>query len=395
VSVARIASYRIYLQEPFQYVNDFAWDYASAKEWLDGGDPYADLRELTRRHVSEIEGFGGTYIVQNPHPPAGILVYAPFALVHAGPARTLWFAISVAALLGSLWIVARALSFDRVTAAVIALAGLALPITGSDLRWGQINSILLFALAWTWKDLRSGRDARAGSILGLVAALKLFPAFMLIPLIRMRRTKAVTWLVGTAIGVSAASVLLVGFSSIGKFISASRLNFNAWADTPYNLSLVGTPYRLSAPRLGPDQVNVLPAFVPVVACFIFAACVLAGIRTDGALSGDRYWAAVPWLILASPLVWEHYLVLVIPVGILAMRRLASTHWMIRLAAVASFGVVTLGNRVVDALALVLRSSRSNVTLVLLGTCLLTGALLAFALVDGVGRLHSDRRDGSI
>lgn len=294
--------------------SDFTQDYVSARAWSDGADPYAPTHDLVDRYLGRDVRFTslppGT---RNPHPPAYIVMVRPFAEAPYRPARILWLLGTAGILALGVGMVARALGWGRVTAAIMGVGALVLPPSQKDLGFGQINGLLLVLLALAWLDLRRGSDARAGTALGIATALKLFPVFLLIPLLRLRRFRAAAWHAAVAVAVTAAGALAIGADATGRYLSeAAPENLRFWRETPENISLVAVPFRwLTASRWRPDAVE-LPWLALALAVAAAALCIDALSRTRARASGDWFWSAAPWMILASPLAWDHYLVLAYP-----------------------------------------------------------------------------------
>lgn len=325
--------------------NDFTQDYLSAKAWREGKDPYTETAVLLRATFGRRAGYYGLVPAgqRDPHPPSFIALHIPFSLLGYRSARVAW--LLVMAGLGALGVgmVARQLGAKTSTAAVLGIGALGLPIFQKDLLYAQSNGLLLVLIVSAWRDLRREREARAGLALGVAAALKLFPAFLVIPLIRDRRWRALSWAAGAAVGVTALGALTLGASATTAFARAvAQGNFEYWRSAPMNIPLVAVPYRwLTASPWRPDALN-LSIVAASLSLGAFALCVTAAARTPGQTSGDRFLEALPWMLLATPIVWDSYLTLLVPLVLSVVARLRIEGLLRRPLLGAALAVVLVG-----------------------------------------------------
>lgn len=182
--------------------NDLGARLASARILVEGGDPYT---------LTLPQGHG-------PYPLTIDTLVIPLTWLPLGLAQSLWFALSVASLVGSLlildglWRRARGGAADPVLAvpfdvrlAVLCLA-LFIPLQ-NHLRYGQVNLLLLCLCSLFLALHLRGRGSAAAAALGGAIALKLTPAAFLLYLGRGRwyRTAglAVGWTLLLAAGLPA------------------------------------------------------------------------------------------------------------------------------------------------------------------------------------------------
>ena len=78
--------------------------------------------------------------------------------------------------------------------------------------------------------------------------------------------------------------------------------------------------------------------------FLLLSLITLALRTRAAVSGDVFWETVPLMLLAVPILWENYLVLMVPFVFLAIQKIIKTapirlsHWIV----LWSFVPVTVG-----------------------------------------------------
>ena len=182
--------------------NDLGARLASARILVEGGDPYT---------LTLPQGHG-------PYPLTIDALVVPLTWLPLGLAQSLWFALSVAALVGSLlildrlWRQARGGGADPILAVPfdVRLAALCLALfipLQNHLRYGQLNLLLLCLCSLFLALHLRGRGFAAAAALGGAIALKLTPAVFLLYLGRGRwyRTAAlaVGWTLLLAVGLPA------------------------------------------------------------------------------------------------------------------------------------------------------------------------------------------------
>ena len=319
--------------------NDFTVDYLSGAAVLHGQDAFDPLANLAHYAGPSSRYYEpATFVSRNVHPPADIAIMTPIAALPYRPARILWL-IAMAACSGfAVGLLARALGVSFRWSIVVGIGALAVPIFQKDLLYGQPNGLLLLLLVLGWLSLRKNSDRAAGVLLGITAALKLYPAVMAIPLIRERRWRALGWMVGTFVVATAGGVLVIGETATRELVKpATPDNFAFWRAAPMNLSLPGIAYRwLTKSHWRAAGVDA-PRVAGLLALILVALCVVAMIKTPARLSG-RYWATVPLMLLATPLVWDTYLVLIAPVlfAVLMSRRIE--WWLLLALAILAIGI---------------------------------------------------------
>lgn len=344
ICVAVLATYWDFTKPPYLTANDFSPDYVSASEWLDRGDPYDSLRALHRKHFAD-DRFALQYAPDqaNPHPPAALVLTAPLTATGFRTARIIHLFLMMAAGWCAIWLFGRAVGLSPPVAALAGLVVIALPIAEYDTRWASAGELLLLLLILGWLQLRAGRESHAGVILGIAAALKIFPWLLVIPLLRSGKRKAAGWFVGTAGTLSIAAGLAVGIEPTRRFLTeALQGNYRAWRAAPHSISLVSAPFRLFSPESWTDTTAPIPTYVWALSFGMLGLCVAGALLTRARFSGDPFWATVPWVILASPIAWPHYLVIAAPLGILIIVRRRGIRPPMRWGVIVALAVLSLG-----------------------------------------------------
>lgn len=199
-------------------------------------------------------------------------------------------------------------------------------------------------------------------------------------------------MIGTAAAATLVGLVALGPAATGRWATvASPRNLETWGPAPQSLSLASLPFRLfaSARYRSPD-IPVAWWVAPAVVGMVIL-CVLAAARTRAAVTGDLMWATVPWMVLASPIAWPHYLVVVIPVGILFVVRPTGLSTPKRVAALISVALLGIGSSFSSWIV------PFNYGYIALGSTVLIGALVCFAVLDAppasaVVQGHEPNRD---
>ena len=322
--------------------NDFTQDYVAARAWADHTDPYELTSVLVKRYLhSRASNFDiDPYNQRTPHPPAMLGVFRLVSWMPYNAARITWLFVMSAITAFGFGLLARVLGAKKKVAWVVGIGSLAIPVVQSDLTYGQSNGLLAMLLIAAWLALRKDQDRVAGLSLGIATALKLFPLFMVLPLIRLRRWRALGWHLGTLAVLSGASSLAIGGSSSSEFLRhVSRDNFRFWRGAPFNLSILSVPYRWLTRSIWRPSAPELPLLALILVVALVLWLVASPLITPACLTKDVFWEAIPFMLLATPTLWETYLVLMVPIVFLMINRVVGgrgrVHWLTLLAAALS------------------------------------------------------------
>jgi len=239
------------------------------------------------------------------YPPPFALAIVPLALVGGQAATWAWTLLLVAAFLGGVAL----LPVGRTVRWLIVLLGaFDWPLLYS-LKLGQVGPILflLFAIGWRWLD----RPGPLGASIGLGTLIKVQPALLIGWAALTGRWRAA----GVAVAVIAAAVL----------VAVVLLGTAPWIDYPALLARVSSP--LTTPHNFTPGAVAVQAGVPVATASAIqvvatAAALVAVVVSARAASAEAsFLVAVVAGQLISPLLWDHYaMLLLLPVAWLLDRR---------------------------------------------------------------------------
>jgi alpha-1,2-mannosyltransferase len=246
---------------------------------LDGLNPY----NRSWQHIA-----GG---VAFPYPAATALLFVPFALISRGASDLLFVLLSMCALAGTL----RVLEIrDR---RVYGIAFLWFPVINA---WQSANLTLVLglgiALVWRYRD----RPMIAGLLTAAVISVKPFVWPIALWLVVTKRYSAAAAGLACGIVINAVAWGVVGVHGVGPYV---RLT----SDVSRVLHASGYGIPALAAHLGLGYSAALAVEV-MLSIAIAGACVLFGRRGR---DHETLTLCVALMLVASPLVWNHYFALLI------------------------------------------------------------------------------------
>jgi hypothetical protein len=268
--------------------------YRAAAERLLAGQPLYDP-------TVDVAGGFAIYL----YPPPFAIALIPFALLPETVALWAWTALLVAAFLAGTWL----LPIRPTTRwLIVLLGGLMWPLLYS-VKLGQVGLLLyfLFAIGWRWLD----EPVRLGASIGAGALIKVQPALLLGWAAVTRRWRAVA--IGVAvIGVAVlVSLVVVGVGTWVDYVELLR-RVSSPVTTPHNFTPGAVLYQLGVSE------TLATVVQGVVVGLTFVVTVYAWFRVDAERS---YLVTVVASQLVSPLLWDHYaMLLLLPVAWLVDRR---------------------------------------------------------------------------
>lgn len=279
---------------------DFDTFWRSARAFWEGREVYATGAEL-----------------ENLNPPLWVLLISPLGLLEPLVAYRLFVLIALFVTVGYLAWVAEEL---RLRPAWVVVGGVMLLLSSpllATLALGQVYPFLALGLVAAWISDRRGRFVGSGVVLGLVVALKPSLAPVLLwPLVR-RRWRAVVAAVAAGLAATLIGAMVVGFGATLDWLRLlSGSSASAYWD---NASLPSAASRLFTDNPYGRHVASLPWMVPVAYGLGIAAIAVTAWRVRGGAEVGL-WALVAASLLASPIAWHNYLVLLGPGIVLLLAR---------------------------------------------------------------------------
>ena len=332
-------------------IDDFVQEWTSARNHLHDRPVYENL------HISVGRDFGPDFASvlpnqYNGHPPVGVLLALPLGSLNYQTAHVVWNLTSLAALLAALWIILGRAGLNLPTSAWAFVGALLLWSTPLARQFiaGQPNLILLLLITGGWAAMRHQRDTVAGMLLGAAAALKLFPAFLFLYPLVLRRWRTIAIGGGMFLALNAITAAVLGVEAFHDFITLVLPDLRKSQDWWLNFSVTGYFRKLFYVTSG----HSLPLWQNPMLCYLLIGSTTLGVtiaagwkvRSAAAQAGKEPLKAeqlpnqddrqAPHLILdvafavclianllVSPITWDHYFILLL-LPILIFWRAAAT-----------------------------------------------------------------------
>jgi alpha-1,2-mannosyltransferase len=305
---------------------DFFQDWASARNHRFGLPVYSPHTATIPLYLGRPAAGVEREATYNAHPPPSVLMTLPLARLSFSDAMLAWNLVSLAALGAGLALLAAGLRMPgHWLMPAVVLLPLGLPIYG-NFQQGQLTPLLFAMIAATWAMDRMGRPAAAGMLVGSAAAMKLFPAYLVV-VFAVRRSWRALLAAGASFAVwNLATILVLGWEPYRDYLQVvmhQQEMIRSWA---CNLSVAGFWHKLfdptaelalapclwTSPRLARFGIAVSDLMVTaVVAAMVHRA------RTPEQRD-VAFAAAVSAMLLVSPVTWDiSMLLLLLPIAVLA------------------------------------------------------------------------------
>lgn len=323
------------------YGRDFHALYRAVGRFFFEGGPLYDLPLLADNPLTD------TF----KYPPTFGALIAPFASMSFVAAFVSWRLLNLGLLVVSVLLLLRA---GRAPLRSWAGAGLLLLVFSHEaiydtLRHGQVDLILLALAAAALLSSVNNRDALSGAWLGLAAAVKLYPAFLLLPALVRGRWAAILGATGAGLAALALSLAIFGWEPHRQFLAAVLPATGASTGWVENQTFNGWLNRLLAPEsvaLEPDGGWLRgPSYLWAAVVTLLTAWLLRPSVGLGPL--PAFGLASTAMLLALPTAWTHYqTVLLIPLWALLV---AAKHeperliWPVAASAGLAWMLIAFGN----------------------------------------------------
>jgi alpha-1,2-mannosyltransferase len=332
----------VLLFDPEVHGKDFRQEYLLARAVLDRANPYTPQRELAERYLPPAIA----YTVPSLHPPFMAVLAIPFGLIPFQAAAALWLLFELL-LLFVLAILATTPGggFRPTWRATLAFSVLLVwyPVF-EELLEGQLSMLLAVLLAGCVISLQRGCPALAGGLLGVAMAIKMFPA-VLAGYILLRREWRVVLIAGTtALFLTGLSVVVVGPQGLASYLAGELPAGSRYLASETNSTLYGAILRffggglLTRPLI--DAPLLAAPLATLAALVVYAVTPLAVWRTKDAELGLA--AGITSIVLAGPVAWWHYQILLVYPLFVVGRRLRDCGWPDRQSTALLVSVLIMG-----------------------------------------------------
>jgi alpha-1,2-mannosyltransferase len=316
-------------------LHDFVQEWTSARNWLEGEPIYDELSRSVANYIRP-ELVVTLPIRYNAHPPASVLLTLPFGVLPYFQAVVVWNLLSLAALGASLALILGrgGLAFPRwAWWPVVSLLLLSSPLA-HQIILAQLNLVLLLLFAVAWRLDRAGHYAGCGAVIGLAAAIKIFPGFLFLYCLAQRRITALMSGAATLAILNGLALAVLGKPAWVSYVTVVMPDVTRFRAAWVNASITGYWSKLF------DSPNT--AVMPVLTAPLLAKCLIAlssialvavflGSARRAANQPQRdcaFAAGVIVALLLSPIFWHHYFV-ILALPLLVLWRWLPRTWPVR------------------------------------------------------------------
>src|SRR6266540_3896859 len=224
------------IRSPDSY--DFAAYYVAARV-LNTGEPLYDTARMTDAAKSNGQAIAFPAYIYPPFLAASL---RPIANLPVTAAKPLWFGSNLVCLFASLGLLTRLIGLPLRTLIPIGLLALMLPPIYDTLLLGQVNLLLLIlicgALYLSSQSESRRQEIVAGFLLGIAAAIKLYPIVIGLAYLSRRRFAALASMIGGILamlifGIAAGG----GLENTTNYFTKVLLGFAGGTNTPVDQSI--------------------------------------------------------------------------------------------------------------------------------------------------------------
>jgi alpha-1,2-mannosyltransferase len=304
-------------------LNDFFQDWGSARNYLTGLPVYSPHTMSVPRHLG-IPFDPGTGIYYNAHPPTSVLLALPLAYLNFPDAVLVWNTISLVAFLLSLGIVAKSLQIPKsLFLPILALLIFCQPLFGT-LYQGQLTLLLVLLVTTVWMLERSGRSYAAGVLIGVAAAIKLFPAYLALYFVARGRWRPLLAATVSLVVLTIVTTAILGLETDRDYVQVVLPTQTRFRGLAYNCAISGFWYKLFDPVGERGRITPLwscPALAQIGTLFSdLAITLVVGAHARWARTRSQqdlaFGAVVTAMLLVSPVSWDVSLpLLLVPIAV--------------------------------------------------------------------------------
>lgn len=299
-----------------QKLNDLVQEWTSARCWLAGEPIYDDLNRTVAVYIRP-DLVPTLPIRYNAHPPASVLLTLPLGLLPYFDAVVLWNVLSMLALAASVGLILGrgGLDYPRWAWWPVASVLLLSSPLAHQIILAQLNLLLLLLFTIAWRLERANQQVACGAVIGLAAAIKVFPLFLFLYCLAQRRYRALFAGAGTLILLNGLALLVLGQQAWEDYLTIVMPDVGRFRAAWVNASITGFWSKLfDSPNPAVIPVFAAPllakALIAVSSLVLIAAFLLYARRAATAPQRDCAFAAVVMVaLLLSPIFWHHYFVI--------------------------------------------------------------------------------------
>jgi hypothetical protein len=258
--------------------------------------------------------FGGKAI--NPYlngviyPPLSLVIFSLLRLMPFIMAEKVWTILSLISLFFSVILIFRMYKqklFSTLGFLILGLVCLSFPVKFT-LGMGQINNFILLIFVAAIYSLQQKRSYLASFLLSLSFLIKLFPAYLLLQIVVMKKWKLILTFIFSLILLSSIAFILIG-PKINLYFYQHLLSglLTGWKTDYYNQALTGFVGRSFAHNLFSEiLVGVLSLFFILISCLVIFKS-----RKNNELVNIGFGLLITLNLIVNNFSWQHHFVFLI------------------------------------------------------------------------------------
>lgn len=308
---------------------DFFQEWASARNVYRGWPVYTPQAVTARAYLNFRPPADRPTLMlpYNAHPPPAVLLALPLGALDYSDAFLFWSLLSLVCFGISVGLVFGQLGIRWPLWFVLPAIGLLLICNPfrQQVTQGQLNLVLLLLLTGVWTADRNDWPRLAGLLLGTATALKLFPGFLFLYFALRRQWSALALGAVAVLGWTVLTGSILGWDTYRDYVQTVLPDLACYQGWWPNVSLVGFWGKLfgTEGKTIPLWPSPLLARGLALASIILVTGLAGGVIVRARNRADRDWAfgvTLIAMVLASPIAWDHYfLLLLLPVTLLWQR----------------------------------------------------------------------------
>lgn len=300
--------------------------YKFSIEALNGIDPYdfpnyyfSGIRLFENRPIYDllnqelIRSLGWTYSAYMADPPFTVVLLSPLALLDYNSAWWTFLTLSILSIVSGMTFLLR--NHGAKYTHIFLLTSLVLASQSSLylFKRNHLEALIFLGLCLCIINLRYQRYLIASLILGFVSAIKLFPAFIMIMMIKkVGRPYVAAGFLSMAtmslVGIAICDFGDLGFGNLDRYLTDVLGRSEQWLGTVGNFSL-----RSFLVAFGDDPHSISTTYLTLL--ILFAATAFRTAISENSSLSTCLLTGTATALLLSPLAWLNYLVLLIPATI--------------------------------------------------------------------------------
>jgi alpha-1,2-mannosyltransferase len=244
------------------------------------------------------------------YPPLALMIFSPLRLMPFIMAEKVWTILSLISLFASVYLIFRMYKqklFSTFGFLILGLVCLSFPVKFT-LGMGQINNYILLIFVSAIYFLQQKRSYLASFLLSLSFSIKLFPAYLLLQFVAIRRWKfLLTFILSLILLLSTAFILIGPRINLYFYQHFLPTLLIGWKTDYYNQAITGFIGRSFPPNLFSQLlVDLLSASIILISCLVVFKA-----RKNTELVNMGFGLLIILNLIVNNFSWQHHFVFLI------------------------------------------------------------------------------------